>query len=277
MQRITHNTSADHTCNVTASRSKNLQIACQTGGFSLLELVTVIAIICILAMLSVPMVSSAREKARQVDCRNNLRQIGVGITTYRAAHHGKNPDWLSNLFPDYIDDKYAYICKTDINQGTGRTRPPDMKTERAGEQRYSETIDNISNPQRLNDGANESIEANSYFYEFSAAPCAFGWDPKWGAAPSGGHTWEQWKKAQLEFGDEHSGTSADGSRLPYSRSRMPIVRCYHHHDRNTIPGTTKGNSRITEQPITINVSYAGNVFMAPLWWEGAVQPGDLND
>jgi prepilin-type N-terminal cleavage/methylation domain-containing protein/prepilin-type processing-associated H-X9-DG protein len=48
-------------------------------GFTLVELLVVVAIIGILIALLVPAISRARESARNTECKNNLRQIGVGL------------------------------------------------------------------------------------------------------------------------------------------------------------------------------------------------------
>jgi prepilin-type N-terminal cleavage/methylation domain-containing protein/prepilin-type processing-associated H-X9-DG protein len=65
-------------------------------GFTLIELLVVIAIVAILAGILFPVFSKAREKARQVSCINNLRQLGIAVMMYAEAYDETLPLDASN-------------------------------------------------------------------------------------------------------------------------------------------------------------------------------------
>ncbi|HUT28594.1 MAG TPA: type II secretion system protein [Sedimentisphaerales bacterium] len=114
------------------------------SAFTLIELLVVIAIMALLMSILAPALQRAKERARTVICRSNLRQYGVAGRMYLDDNEARFPDpyvWLytgagtggtpdeeiMGLEPDgslwpYLKDKEIHICPTFrmVAKRTGR-------------------------------------------------------------------------------------------------------------------------------------------------------------
>ena len=70
----------------------------KSRGFTLIEVVAVVAIIGILVALLIPAVQMAREAARRARCSNNLHQIGIALSSYSSSTSCFPPGWGNNGF-----------------------------------------------------------------------------------------------------------------------------------------------------------------------------------
>ena len=94
-------------------------------GFTLVELLVVVAIIATLIGLLLPAVQSARSAARRTQCASNMRQVALGVITYADAHRGRFPSrthtedasrqlhWIQQLAPFVESVDVIRLCPDD--------------------------------------------------------------------------------------------------------------------------------------------------------------------
>lgn len=86
---------------------------CRRGGYTLVELLVVLAILGILWGVVLPVIAKAKERARVTACASNLRQIWAALEMYRDDHDGRFPVHIVMLYPRYVTSPAVFVCPKD--------------------------------------------------------------------------------------------------------------------------------------------------------------------
>ncbi len=84
----------------------NIRMAKREGGFTLVELLVVVAIIALLVSILLPSLGRAKEQARMVSCMSNLKSLGLSFTFYAT----ENNDWYpaGSAYGGYYYEEYTW-------------------------------------------------------------------------------------------------------------------------------------------------------------------------
>jgi prepilin-type N-terminal cleavage/methylation domain-containing protein len=96
------------------------------AGFTLVELLVVLAIVLILTSLLMPGLRNARETANKLACASNMRQIGYAITAYATDHNDRLPySYFGSLDVQLPAEMMAISTggPTNTFEGIGRLLP----------------------------------------------------------------------------------------------------------------------------------------------------------
>src|SRR5690348_13949507 len=93
----------------------------EVRGFTLVEVLVVIAVVALLVTMLFPVFSRARENARRSACASNLKQIGLGLQMYCQDHDGRYPSpassattygWAQTIQP-YLKNAQIFQCPSE--------------------------------------------------------------------------------------------------------------------------------------------------------------------
>ena len=204
----------------------------QRRAFTLIELLVVIAIIAILAAILFPVFAKAREKARQISCASNEKQLGLAIMQYVQDNdelyvvqevNGSAPapavpfnppagtlspfgpykwtanGWADALFP-YVKSTQVFRCP-DLSPGPNANNAGTNNEDSTGASQYA-----------LNRwiSANANYQTNNAQLEFPASTFLLIETYAWGASQASTNEENQWGYAdtfqqQLTSGDGRQG------------------------------------------------------------------------
>lgn len=118
-------------------------------GFTLIELMIVIAIIAILAAILVPNFIRARAQGQVTACKSNLKNIGTACEMYATDNSGRYETTSTQLTPNYLKiiPTCASIGTDTYTAGFTSASNPDAYTVVCSGSNHGGVNDSANNPQ----------------------------------------------------------------------------------------------------------------------------------
>lgn len=251
------------------------------SGFTLIEMLVVLAIIILIASLLIPAVQDALAKAKERKCMAQMRSMGqvwfANYSNIAGAAGNYETDriypWLSAMHPDPLGSPVTYVCPADRSGGRDGSKPDDPDFQVIDPNDFPGTDDNENNPAAGQHARrNPEITRNSYMYEFNDATCD--WWNGYVLGPGGNFatsdqidlngdgriTWGEVKVYQLRHGDS-------ASQGAYDPNQFPVIRCFHHFRARPVLVRDLESNQNVSQIRVLNAAVTGRVFISGAQWE----------
>jgi prepilin-type N-terminal cleavage/methylation domain-containing protein len=108
-------------------------------AFTLIELLVTVLIIAILASLLLAAIGRAKQAARNIHCRSNLKQLGLALNLYlhdhqefplwksdvdmSSTHNSAHPEWIGHYWPESLIPYAGFATRVVGVFGSGTWRP----------------------------------------------------------------------------------------------------------------------------------------------------------
>ncbi len=104
--------------------ARNFPSPARAGGFTLIEILTAVGIILLVAVLAVPSYQAAMDLAKRARCSGHMRQIGTAFASYLGDHNHILPQryyssvsiGYDDLLASYAEDISVFLCPGKDNK-----------------------------------------------------------------------------------------------------------------------------------------------------------------